>query len=327
MSEEAGNLAGNLTETVKNIIDTSPDGTGSTQEKESLSDLSSEEQLLADVEAELAKLNNTEEDELEEKEEKPEDVEEKKSEVKKEDEKLAARFAALSRREKEIGAREKQTKADMETVNTFRKGILEGKENPKGVIELLKNHGITFEDLARAEMGDLNLEKDLNTRKLEARLEAVEKQRLADLKEAQDKHGQAQIEGFKSEIATFIKASADKYETVAHFGLVDDVFRLIEKDAKANVGNKNYVLKSIESAVSELEDSLTEHTNKILKLKKFSKSVEKLEDIEPEARDIKASKTISNKMPASSKVAVKKQIETDADREKAATKLLEEYWK
>jgi hypothetical protein len=288
----------------------------------------SEAALLKDVEDQLAKMGKEDEEKEpdEEAEAEPEKEEDKKEVAKKEDEKLAARFAALSRREKEVRAREQQSKADMDQVNAFRKGILEGKENPKGVIDLLKQHGITFEDLARAEMDDQNLAKDLNTRKLEARLEAVEKQRLADLHEAQQRVNQAQLDGFKNDIASFIKSNAEKYEMVADAGLVDDVFGIIEKDAKKNIGNKNYQLKSIESAVSELEDSLTAHANKILKLKKFSKPVEKLEDIESEARDTKASKTLSNKLTPAPKVKVKVK-ETEADRERAAIKLLNDAWR
>lgn len=297
---------------------------------ENESTFNSEQALLEQVEAELAKIGKEETDtELDNTDEEVETelkLDEKKETIKKEDEKLASRFAALSRREKDISIREKQAKSDMDTVNAFRKGILEGKENPRGVIDLLKEHGITFEDLARAEMQDKNLEKDLNTRKLEARLEAVEKQRLADLKESQERINKAQLDGFRNDIASFIKTNADKYELVADGGLVDDVFSIIEKDAKTNIGNNNYQLMSIDKAVSKLEDSLTEHANKILKLKKFSKPVEKLEDIEPEARDIKASKTLSNKLTPAPKAKVKIK-ETDADRERAAIKFLEDAWR
>jgi hypothetical protein len=312
-----------------NQIDNSVDGTGSIQELESIqSGLSTDDEMMAAVEKELAKLNKPDEmEEVAEEEEKEPEVEVKKAEEKKQDEKLAARFAALSRREKEISLRENQSKDDLETVNTFKRGILEGKENPKGVMDLLESHGITFEDLARAKMGDENLTKDLNSRKLELRLEAVERQRLADIKEAQDRSNQAQLDGFKSNIASFIEKNGEKYQIVANGGLVDDVFKIIEKDAKDNINNKSYQLMSIETAVSNLESALTEYYQKLNKLPKFSKVIEKVEDIEPEARDIKASKTLSNSKTASPRTVVKKKGETDADREAEAIKLLEAAWR
>lgn len=229
---------------------------------------------------------------------------------------LSPKFAALSRKEKQIRESQKAVSESQKAVQAELARIEQEKSEltkwrteretdssslmdrlKKDPFSVLKDAGLTFEDLTKMQLNDLNPTPEMLIERTRNDLESKYSKQLEDLKKGlEDKEVKAQqdalnarIDSFKSEITEFIDTNKDTYELTALNGAGELVYEVIEE-----FYNKNQKLLSLEDAAQEVEKYLEAEAQKILKAKKFSKPVES----PTEAKKPETSPTLSNTLSA-----------------------------
>lgn len=217
---------------------------------------------------------------------------------------LAPKFAALTRKEKAIRQYEAQVKAK-EAELQKRLAEIEGKSkeiegsqksfeeqfkaNP---LKALKERGITLEQLMEMQLNDENPTVDMKLERMKQELESKALSEVEQLKkmlkekeeaEAQMKYEKA-VEGYKNELANFVKANADTYELIVANNATDLMFEV----AKEYYDSTGKTLE-IEEVAKAVEAHLEEEAKKIFELKKFKQTSQK-----PEANSMKTAPTLSN---------------------------------
>lgn len=187
---------------------------------------------------------------------KPEANAEAKPEAK--DDRFSAKFAALTRKEKEIKAREKAVAAEkaelqkriaeLEERSKGQKTLEDQlKENPLKVIK--EKAGYDFEKLAELQLNDENPTTDMQIqramekvkadlaqsyeekiKKLEERLETQDKQKLDEEKRKEQEKYENTVNGFKTQIRDTVQKEVEKYELVNSRGQegIDMVFEVMQ---------------------------------------------------------------------------------------------------
>lgn len=228
-------------------------------------------------------------------------LEEVKVEDKPDDANLGARFAALTRREKQLQEREKAAKQGDEQVKRFTKAIENIKQDP---LAALKEVGLTFEDLAQAY---LRAQDPNHVPSPEEKIKSIE-ERLAQ-KEAQEAKFKADqeskeleekqryidesINAFKTKLREQVASQAEKYELVQANDAIDMVYEVIE-----SYFQENEEMLDPAQALDAVEAHLEEEAKKIMKLKKFApKSTEQAPKVQDSTPDVRAnpSTTLTNK--------------------------------
>jgi hypothetical protein len=194
-------------------------------------------------------------------------------EEKPEDKRLASKFAALSRKEREILKRDQALKARESKVIEFEK---DQELKAKDPIAWAEKHGIkysTWTERILAGKPDATAEK---VKELEAKLKKDEDAKLEAEKTAEQAKVQAQIDKFKDGIKSHVDAAAEKYELVAAEEAYDVVYALIEQHFEATTERDESGeiitagrIMSIEEACDAVEGHLFEEAQKLLKLKKL----------------------------------------------------------
>jgi hypothetical protein len=183
---------------------------------------------------------------------------------------FSSRFAALSKREKEILAKSRAIKEKESYINEYESAQKLAKENP---VKLMEKFGLTYDQLTNfildaKDSEDNSLEKKVSD--LEARLE---KDRLAKEeleREAAEAADQQIIEAYKSQIKSHVDANPDACEMIR----LTDNYDLVFEVAHEHYDQTGQILKA-EDAIKAVEDYLTkEAEEKILKAKKFAKSAD-----------------------------------------------------
>lgn len=287
----------------------------------------------------------------EKKEEKPE--EKKESE---EDKRFAAKFAALSRKEKQVKAREKELEQKNKDLEQRLKALeeqtaskAEKKEEKKAdepIEYLLKKdpfgtlqkYGITLDTLINTALNNGKLTPDMEMqlrleeldRKYQAKIQEVEgklsekEKRELEAQEQRKKQEEEQaIEDFKQQLGQFISANKDAYELIEAEEAQDLVFDVIKEhyDATGEILDQKI-------AADEVEKHLLEEARKMMKLKKLSQSEK--EDLKPLQKDEpkvekKASVTLSNSQSQNQGVSAGKRQLSSEEALAEAAKLLR--WK
>jgi hypothetical protein len=199
---------------------------------------------------------------------------------------LAPKFAALTRKEKLIKQQESALKA-REAELTKRLAELEGKasendskvksfeqqfkENP---IKALKERGISMEQLIEMQLNDENPTVDMKLKRMQEELESKALSRVEELEkklkakeelEAKTAYDKA-VDGYKSELSSYIEKNADAYELIAANGATDLMFQVAEEFYK----NTKRV-PDIKEVADAVESHLEDEAKKIFELKKFNK--------------------------------------------------------
>lgn len=128
------------------------------------------------------------------------------------DPKFAAKFAALSRREQSIRAKEqavKEQEAEYRAYKDEQKLLL---ENP---LEYLQKKGLTFDKLTQLALNDGKKPPEMRVQELEERLEREKLERAEADKVAASKAYEAQKQSFVSEISDFLTQNKEVYELVS----------------------------------------------------------------------------------------------------------------
>jgi hypothetical protein len=200
---------------------------------------------------------------------------------------FAPKFAALSRKEKQLRQYEASVKAkeaelqkkleEMEGRSKETDGKLKTfeedfKSNP---IKALKDRGLSLEDLIKIQMNDEQPTVEMQMKRMKEELESSTKKELEELRnsikqkeeqEAQQRYEQA-IKSYKSEISNFIDSNADTYELIKANDASDLMFEVAEEYYK----NNKKVL-DIKEVADVVEQHLEAEAKKILELKKFKQT-------------------------------------------------------
>lgn len=268
----------------------------------------------------------------------PQQTETPKIEVpKKEDDFLAPKFAALTRKEKEIRARENAIKAQQSELEKMRSEwesksksateqesqlLSELKKNP---LKFMEKHGLTFEQLTDMQLNEQNPTPQMLMDQMRAELEAKMEEKYGKLtetlkekeeREVRERY-EAAVNSYKSEINQFMTQNADTYELIAANGATDLMFETAEA-YYAETG-KVPDLKEVANAV---EQHLEEQANQIFKLKKFQKlQPPQNSEANPAGKPAQTAPTLSNTLSAEVPKSGAKFM-SDEESKKAAAKLL-----
>jgi len=245
------------------------------------------------------------------------------------EDKFAAKFAALTRKEKEIRQRETQYQQELTKIKAEREELTKwrgekdtsesqlakrAKDNP---LKFLEEQGFTFEDLMKMQLNEQNPTPEMLIKRNREELESGYKKELQELrdsmaakeeKEAQTKYEQT-VSGFKNEISEFIDGNEDAYELIRMNDAKELVFDVIQEYYQ----NTGRVL-SIEDAAKHTEGHLEEEAKKIFEAKRFKQSAPKKE--EPVGN--KAAPTLSNTQSSEVPISGERKLSREASLKEAA---------
>lgn len=273
---------------------------------------------------------------------------EQKDETKKpEDNRFAAKFAALSRKEKEIKQREKQLEERIKQLEAQAAQKSEPEQVQKEVEPLeyrikkdpfgtLKEYGLDLDTLVNIALNDgkptqdiqlqlLRQEIEGKTQKelseIRAKLEAKEKAEEEARQRAEEERNQQVVEGFVEQIVSFVDSRPDDYELIRTEEAHDLVFDVIKehfentKDETTGVGE----VLDFKAAADEVENYLLEEAKKRLELKKIKGLVApQAAKVEP-SKNSPASVTLSNSQAqVQSATSGKSQLSRDESLQEAA---------
>lgn len=208
------------------------------------------------------------------------------------DEKFASKFAALSRKEREIKAREKAIEARQKELeasfSTKEQEVMSKyvdpevfRKDPLGTLEKL---GMSFKDLAEMVLNDgkpTGEQKLSQTEKsLRAEIEALKQQLKAD-KEAEQKQKEdaaqqdfeQRLEQFKAGLVEFVQADTEAYELINAQEQHDLVYQVIEEhyNKTADENGQNGTVLSYKAAADATENYLLENAKKLVQREKIKK--------------------------------------------------------
>lgn len=201
----------------------------------------------------------------------------------KQDEDFSRRFAALTRRERDLLARESQIKQKEQEVGSSSELRDKLKNSP---LEVLEQHGWTFKDLADVVLRDGKLpperEQQNVVQALQDEINSL-KERLdgRDQQEVQSKEQKA-VETFKENISAHIKDNVDKFDLINVNGdeAIEMVYDVIDAhfqntfDQSTGQGD----ILDISVAAEHVERHLEEQASKLFKARKFADRLRPLDD-------------------------------------------------
>jgi len=224
---------------------------------------------------------------------------------------LARKFAALSRKERDIMLREKALKDKEPKYQQWEKADADP-------LAYLEAKGLTVEEIIQRALkkGEpVTMEDEVKI--LKEQLAEEKKQREQYLTKLEvEKQNQA-IANFKKGIDDHIKSDPDKYETIITEGAEDEVFNLIEEHYKRNqadIDSGEMKMLSQQQAAERVEEHLFARAEKLSKLKKLQPKT----DPEP-APDAPATTTLTNKIAPALQPAKTRLLSTEESLKQSAS--------
>lgn len=201
----------------------------------------------------------------------------KKSE---DDPRFSSKFAALSRKDKELRAKEKALREHEAAVKEWRETQQLIKENP---LAFMQKSGLTLEQLISLSLQQPPEPDPLRQElaQVKQKLEGWDKQYEEALK-AQHDAAEAEAEAqSKASIKSFIEGAKDKFELIAVNDAIDDVYDLIYEDwISQDVPPDQRTPMSLEKAAQAVEDYYFEEAQKFLKANKIRAALSQKETSE-----------------------------------------------
>lgn len=200
-------------------------------------------------------------------ESKPEPQPEVKTEEK-EDPKFSARFAALTRKERELVQKERQMKEVYSKVQNYEKIAQEARTNPIGLLQ-----AAGFKDLEEFLQVVTQDAPPAHEQKLTA-LENKVLQYEKSIKEAQQRQHEAVKQQQEAQIlkgiSDFIDQNSEQYELIKEYNAIGDVWNLIER---VYIETQGATHLTMEQAATEVEkyyfDRAQEEQKRLARIKKF----------------------------------------------------------
>lgn len=265
--------------------------------------------------------------EQQEQQEEPKQEEPKQSE---QEERFAAKFAALSRKEKAVRQREAQLQQQMQELEAKIKAM-EQQQNEvqsykslperlkKEPFKVLQEQGLSFEQLAEMVLNDGKPTQDMilseYEKKVMSKVQELE-QKLAE-KEAkeQEERYQAAIEQFQGQLTDFINETPE-YELIKANDAADLVFQVIEEHH-----NETGEILSNKEACDAVEEYLLDEAKKLVDREKVKKLLQPQTPNKPAAPQGKSSPTLSNAAAAQATKSAAKFL-SDEESKREAAKLI-----
>ena len=247
---------------------------------------------------------------------------------------FSRKFAALSRREKEIRAKEveydKRIAELEERLGSFGKKPEPEPELPieyrlkKDPLRALEDMGLSYDKLTELALNDGKLTPEMQMRLMREELEGDYKKKFEDLenrlleKEKSDEQRRYDDiqRGFQNEIEDFVESNADKYELIQANEANDIIYDVIEEHY-----NDTGRILDIEEAAEAVENYLEEEAEKIFRLGKFRSKFGIENDFEQEESPRQSQVTLSNAMSAQANERVGRKL-SDEESKALAAKML-----
>lgn len=169
----------------------------------------------------------------------------------KEDPKFAARFAALSRKEKELIQRERQFKENQAKLQAYEKAVATAKQNP---IQYLQAAGLTLEEALQYVINDESPDPnspEVKLKTIEQKIAAYENEMRVKAQQAQQAQINAQMIEFKNGINKYITDNSEQYELIKEHKAIDDVFNVMYRTWQETNGQVSLTLEQAAQAVEE----------------------------------------------------------------------------
>lgn len=192
------------------------------------------------------------------------------TETDKEQEKFASRFAALSRKEKELQQRERSFKESQAKLQAYEKALASAKDNP---LEYLQAAGLTLEQALEQ---IINQDKEPTE---QDRVQAIEK-KIADYENqqkqlairAQEYKKQQELSQIHNELSTYVEQNSEQFELVKAYNAIPDVWAVIERTF---IETKGQIHLTMEQACQAVEEQILEEkkleADRLAKIKKLAK--------------------------------------------------------
>ena len=244
---------------------------------------------------------------------------------------FSRKFAALSRREKEIRAKEveyDQRIAELEARFQPKKEVEKEPELPfeyrlkQNPLKALEDMGLSYDKLTELALNDGKLTPDMQMRLMREELENDYKSKYKELedriieKEKNDEQRRYdEIEtGFKNEIEAFVSSKPEQFELIQANEAKDVVYEVIEEHY-----NETGKILDIEEAANAVESYLEEEAEKLLKLGKL-RSKFNTGDIEQEPQR-QSQVTLSNAHSAQANERVARKLSDEESKREMARML------
>lgn len=224
------------------------------------------------------------------------------------DSKLAARFAALSRKEKAIRQREKEIEARMAEIEAK---LAESQPKPepeiswdkkfiRNPLEALEERGYSYDDLTQIALNEGKLTPELQMKVLQDEIESKYSSKIQELEEKLEtfqkteaqKQEERQISDFKNKLNSEIDAS-EEYDLIKAKGEYDLVFDVIAEhyNNTGEILDTHEAAKQVESYLYDQHKSVFEKSKKLKGL--FQKPSEPKKEVPRQSQP-----TLSNEMSA-----------------------------
>ncbi len=259
----------------------------------------------------------------------PVEAEAPKVEEKVEDPKFATRFAALTKREKQLMERESRLKAEENQFKAWKEATKNAKLNPSA---LLESHGLTLNELADHLISSgqkKELTPDEKIAALEKKLDDDRKAREDEKKALGDKEIEDTIAQVKSAISEIVSGEPDKYELIHANEAHDVVYQVVEehwmatRDPETGKGQILPMQKACDMVEEWLESQARE---KILKLKKFApKEVETVAEVKEDGTKTTIPTTLTNRVATQVTSSTPTDLLSDEESKRRAAAMLR--WK
>jgi len=247
---------------------------------------------------------------------------------------FSRKFAALSRREKEIRAKEaeydKRIAELEERLGSFGKKPEPEPELPieyrlkKDPLRALEDMGLSYDKLTELALNDGKLTPEMQMRLMREELEGDYKKKFEELenrlleKERSDEQRRYDDiqRGFQNEIEDFVESNPDRYELIQANEANDIIYDVIEEHY-----NDTGRILDIEEAAEAVESYLEEEAEKLLSLGKLRSKFGIENDFEQEESPRQSQVTLSNAMSAQANERVAKKL-SDEESKALAAKML-----
>lgn len=204
--------------------------------------------------------------------------EEKKPEAKKPDD-FANKFGILAKKERALQKEQAEWKPKIESAKKFEDAQANAKKDPLAYLAAV---GLTYEDITEFVVNDKKPTPSLETKAVEDKIKALEKERSDEKEAAKKKAVENAITKFRGDIAEFVKTNAETHELVSLSG--DEAQNLIY-DVVEDHYEKHQKVLPIAEAAKAVEDYLEKRHQKLAAAKKLQPK-----PITPKVEETKASK-------------------------------------
>lgn len=232
------------------------------------------------------------------------------------DDKFASKFAALSRKEKQVREQEKALNAERQRIKAMETELkrlqerLSGEDTSlkarlkKEPLKVLEENELSFEQLSEMVLNDGNPTPQRMMEQLKAELQREYKTEVEQLREQlkakeereeKERYAQA-VDGFKAELKQLIDTN-DEFELTRANQAYDLVFDVVEE-----YYNKTGKVLGHDEAARYVEQHLEEEANRILQLKKVQSKLQKPAQPPPKVDAKPTSPTLSNTLSAEAPV-------------------------